>query len=166
MKWKLRRGQFRPQLQKLIESNDEAVVADATAESGEIARGLSADSPDAEAYIEAIEALSERLKGVGPATASLVLSVQHEALPFMSDEFLAYLDLPLKYTTQNLSEFLKRSTALLRKLREADDTWTMARLEVAVWSKNQTERRQNQKAKKQKPDEKPEKSSLAVAKKR
>jgi hypothetical protein len=102
MTFKLARGEYRPALLGLIESNTEAAVRGAAAESLSRAEKLSAAFPsdgpspeqaDTKCVLEPLCAL----KGVGPATASLILSVLVSAsgrscalLPFASDETLRF----------------------------------------------------------------------------
>jgi hypothetical protein len=80
MDWKLTHGTFRPTLKGLIAQNDDRTVETVTRD------GL-ALWPDVK---ESIKKLSE-LRGVGPATASLILSVAFpEDAPFFSDELFCW----------------------------------------------------------------------------
>jgi hypothetical protein len=80
MDWKLTHGTFRPALRGLVAQNDDHTVETVTRD------GL-ALWPDVKA---SIKKLSE-LRGVGPATASLLLSVAYpEDAPFFSDELFCW----------------------------------------------------------------------------
>lgn len=82
MEWKLTKGKWRPRLQKFVDELADAVVTETTkkgfqkAASGDLKGGL--------------DELC-KLKGIGPATASAILSVFDPAIPFMSDEALEVL---------------------------------------------------------------------------
>jgi len=80
MKWKLGRGKFRPRLQQLAESNAPELVVNA---SEAAFTKLDGGFKNLKAALDELCVL----KGVGPATASLLLSVYAPDLaPFMSDE--------------------------------------------------------------------------------
>jgi hypothetical protein len=79
--WKLKHGTFRPKLQSLVESNDEKVV-------NKLMQDLSLSNGSAK---EKMKMLTQ-LKGVGPATASLVLSsISPITYPFFSDELFRWI---------------------------------------------------------------------------
>ncbi|KAH8730085.1 hypothetical protein GQ44DRAFT_747095 [Phaeosphaeriaceae sp. PMI808] len=80
VEWKLKHGTFRPKLLQLVSSNDDETVQDTT----------SAAFRDLTARLPAVKTLSV-LKGIGPATASLLLSVAAPAsVPFFSDELFRW----------------------------------------------------------------------------
>ena len=83
MKWKLLRGKNRPALLGLISQNTESTVESVTRESFQI---LFRDDT-ASSWKAALKKLTE-LRGVGPATASAVLSPLAASIPFMADETL------------------------------------------------------------------------------
>lgn len=98
MEWKLKHGHFRPALLGMVKSNAGPVVKKTT-------MGAFASIPDADPETAADDAfpkvsmdtLAKALRGVGPATASLILSVwtarcdpKHE-VPFYSDELYLWL---------------------------------------------------------------------------
>ncbi|KAL1797502.1 hypothetical protein ACET3X_004108 [Alternaria dauci] len=87
VEWKLKHGTFRPALLGLVQSNKPEAVENTTKRAyAALWRGKSAHS-DA---ISALKILVE-LRGVGPATASLLLSVLRPAeIPFFSDELFRW----------------------------------------------------------------------------
>ncbi|GIJ84068.1 hypothetical protein Asppvi_002901 [Aspergillus pseudoviridinutans] len=108
MEWKLKHGVYRPTLLGMVRSNQAALVCRTTASAFAAvpASDPAADlaSADAEAKAESqeseldsafpkqsLEALTAPLRGVGPATASLILSVATEGAPFYSDDVFLWL---------------------------------------------------------------------------
>ncbi|MCJ1283906.1 hypothetical protein MMC26_003237 [Xylographa opegraphella] len=84
--WKLTRGHARPSLPALIRSNAAELVRSTTAHA--YALFAAADGVDP---FPALKALAQ-LRGVGPATASLLLAVAWPAdVPFFADELLGWL---------------------------------------------------------------------------
>ncbi|KAI3322713.1 hypothetical protein HD806DRAFT_535894 [Xylariaceae sp. AK1471] len=82
--WKLRHGKFRPTLMKLVSSNDEEVVEKT------IQQAMTQYWSDKN-ITKAMDAIA-KLKGIGPATASLLLSVHDpERVIFFSDEAFWWL---------------------------------------------------------------------------
>ena len=126
MVWKLRRGQFRPTLMNLIRRNSSEFVKETTSEA---IKHISKTKCDVD---ESMKILCN-LKGVGPATASLILSVIcPENVPFMSDEAMdAALGLPRAYTIQTFRKF---QSALASKATELGDDWNPDLVEKALFS--------------------------------
>ncbi|GAQ10965.1 hypothetical protein ALT_8286 [Aspergillus lentulus] len=105
MEWKLKHGVYRPTLLGLVRSNQAALIrrttasAFATAPASDHMADLVSAGPEAEAESESdsafpkqsLESLTAPLRGVGPATASLILSVATEAAPFYSDDVFLWL---------------------------------------------------------------------------
>ncbi|KAL8791232.1 MAG: hypothetical protein Q9213_000189 [Squamulea squamosa] len=84
VEWKLKFGTYRPSLAKLVASNPVEDVRKTTAS----AFALMSDNPNPS---KAITTLS-KLKGIGPATASLLLSCYDPiTIPFFSDELFRWL---------------------------------------------------------------------------
>ncbi|KAF2269240.1 hypothetical protein CC78DRAFT_529465 [Lojkania enalia] len=82
VEWKLRHGTFRPKLLGLVQSNPEHVIQSTTRDAF---TKFSASDP-----IPALKILMD-LKGIGTATASLLLSVYApDDVPFFSDEMLRW----------------------------------------------------------------------------
>lgn len=123
MQYKLARGKFRPRLQQMIESNSEELCRSCTK------RAFAYDSMKRDDLPDAIKALIE-LKAVGPATATLILTIVYETVPFFSDEFAAfYHDAPSKYTLKEyLSIYDSHQKEGLQSAREAEQmSWFWAR---------------------------------------
>lgn len=100
MKWKLFRGQFRPRLQALIDSNKNKDVMECTKSAFKIIyKAINKEKNnihDVEQLTSSIKAL-DKLKGVGVATASLILSIYTNIIPFMADEVMSNKYPLLKY---------------------------------------------------------------------
>ncbi|TVY87344.1 hypothetical protein LAWI1_G004741 [Lachnellula willkommii] len=86
LQWKLRHGTFRPSLTQQVASNSDEKVEEATKD----AFSHYASNPDDIKTV--IEKLSAPLKGIGPATASLLLAVHDpDHVVFFSDELYTWL---------------------------------------------------------------------------
>lgn len=89
VRWKLKRGKWRPRLQSMADALDDAqVVAASTKAFATLKMGKLRD---------ALKPLVE-LRGCGPATASAILGAVDEQVPFMSDELLQEATGERKYT--------------------------------------------------------------------
>lgn len=133
MKWKLGRGKFRPRLQQLAESNPPQSVVDASEAAFKKLDG---------GFVNLKAALDELcvLKGVGPATASLLLSVYAPDLaPFMSDEAVQATSTPaakIDYTTQRYLQYANEIKALGTKMnKQATKSSRVSAVDVerALW---------------------------------
>ncbi|KAI0881230.1 DUF1479-domain-containing protein [Annulohypoxylon maeteangense] len=108
--WKLHHGQFRPNLMKLVSSNSETVVQSTIQDAIEKYRENSSETKALKAL-----AILNKLTGIGPATASLILSVYDpDDVIFFSDEAFYWLctdgqTSPIKYTSK---EYKKLSAAV------------------------------------------------------
>ncbi|KAH6609294.1 hypothetical protein Trco_002640 [Trichoderma cornu-damae] len=114
VEWKLRHGKFRPTLMSLVSSNPPSSASQAI----QLALKSYASSRDAQS---ALRLLSE-LKGVGPATASLLLSVHdpHNVI-FFSDEAFYWLccrgkRAPIKYNPREYLALRTEADALAKRL--------------------------------------------------
>ncbi|KAJ6036129.1 hypothetical protein N7540_000408 [Penicillium herquei] len=92
MEWKLTHGHSRPMLMGLIRSNAESLVSSC------ISAALSAlPNQDSKEFPQASLDALQPLRGVGPATASLILSIMtgcsdtREQIPFYSDDAFLWL---------------------------------------------------------------------------
>lgn len=149
MDWKLAKGKFRPTLPKLIQSNDADTVVQVT----QAGLGMFMDYaqewkswgliPELE-YQQAVKSSLKKiceLRGVGPATASLILSLLTEctpfAAPFFSDEAFMYFvqeplkpEVPIKY---NVKEYVDEYVGVLFNIVVENKT-SMAELENGGWA--------------------------------
>ncbi|KAL4905752.1 hypothetical protein BDW74DRAFT_177452 [Aspergillus multicolor] len=88
MEWKLKHGVYRPTLLGMVRQNPEKTVSSATASAFS---SLSSLAGSIEAAETALSTLTAPLRGVGAATASLVLSVACRDVPFYSDDVFLWL---------------------------------------------------------------------------
>ncbi|SPO02337.1 uncharacterized protein DNG_05010 [Cephalotrichum gorgonifer] len=115
VEWKLRHGKFRPSLMKLVLSNDSETV------NGVIEDALKAYRDDTSDPSAAIAILSS-LKGIGPATASLLLSVHDpDRVLFFSDEAFYWLCCggkkdPIKYNKKEYAALGESAQQLMKRL--------------------------------------------------
>eukprot|EP00116_Pleurobrachia_bachei_P009701 sb/3469963/ len=125
MVWKLQRGQFRATLMGLIKRNSDKTVRDVFSK----ALKQLFDESD---VTGAMKTLTE-LSGVGPATASLILSIASpDKVPFMSDEAMdAVVGLPRKYT---MPQFEKFRDLVSKKAKKLGDDWTLVMVENALFA--------------------------------
>ncbi|KAK0335794.1 hypothetical protein LTR02_015637 [Friedmanniomyces endolithicus] len=138
MDWKLAHGKFRPQLRKLIQQNEGVTVKSTTIEAFRMPLDTDAD------VVKAISTLST-LRGVGPATASLLLSVKDEArVPFFSDELYRWAlwshetgggwKREIKYSEKSYMELYPRVQGLRERLkREGGETVSALQVECVAY---------------------------------
>lgn len=118
--WKLHHGTYRPKLKQLVESND----ADAIRSTSKSAfASFDGSSEKAKSCLAQLSAF----KGIGPATASLLLSVAfpNEA-PFFSDELFRWCfwaegkgkgwDRPINYTPKEYMELFAKVSELRARI--------------------------------------------------
>ncbi|OTB05673.1 hypothetical protein M426DRAFT_319658 [Hypoxylon sp. CI-4A] len=114
VEWKLRHGKFRPTLMKLVSSNDETVAKHT------IREAIEAYQADSDAS-KALDRIS-KLRGIGPATASLLLSVHDpHGVIFFSDEAFYWLCCdgkkpPIKYNAKEYRELSATARALIERI--------------------------------------------------
>jgi endonuclease III-like uncharacterized protein len=90
-------------LGKLIEANDAALVGACTKQAHDILQ----KAYSMETVVQAVQTLTT-LKGVGPATATLILSTCDDRVPFFSDHVASLvLKEPLKYTLKQAREYMR-----------------------------------------------------------
>ncbi|KAL5249746.1 hypothetical protein ACHWQZ_G018541 [Mnemiopsis leidyi] len=126
MVWKMRRGQFRPTLMGLIRRNNPSCVEKTTCQAIALVEKSVENIPEAFKVIEG-------LYGVGPATASLILSVVlPDHVPFMSDEAMdASIGLPRSYTSSRYAQYQK---ALSAKAEELGVKWNVQLVEKVLYT--------------------------------
>ncbi|EGE06756.1 hypothetical protein TEQG_05751 [Trichophyton equinum CBS 127.97] len=119
MDWKLKHGSFRPALMGLIRSNAEAQVEAVTKEA------FSSLAEDSQAGVfpeAAVQLLCKSFRGVGPATASLILSLAPgTSTPFFSDELYYWLCMDLY--TQDKQVPRHKLPKLKYNVKEYQDLW-------------------------------------------
>ncbi|KAI7325123.1 hypothetical protein KC315_g8042 [Hortaea werneckii] len=97
--WKLSHGKFRPTLLKLVDSNDVMTVKTIAIEGYRILPPTNTTAPSAENIRKVLDVFT-RLKGVGAATATLLMaSYDQTNIPFFSDEVYRWIhhdDAPIK----------------------------------------------------------------------
>ncbi|KAG9997035.1 hypothetical protein KCU78_g17148, partial [Aureobasidium melanogenum] len=131
--WKLGHGTFRPSLRKLVESNADEAVEQCTREAFETY------DKDNEQWDKVVGMMAKELRGVGPATASLLLNTYDgEKVPFFSDELYRWVmfsegkgngwDRKIKYSAKEYQELYRRVEMLRERLgKESDETITARR---------------------------------------
>ncbi|DAA76325.1 TPA_exp: Uncharacterized protein A8136_0997 [Trichophyton benhamiae CBS 112371] len=119
MDWKLKHGSFRPALMGLIRSNAEAQVESV---SKEAFSSLAEDSQAGVFPEAAVQLLCKSFRGVGPATASLILSLAPEtSTPFFSDELYYWLCMDLYSRDQQVPRH--KLPKLKYNVKEYQDLW-------------------------------------------
>ncbi|KAF3764336.1 hypothetical protein M406DRAFT_339962 [Cryphonectria parasitica EP155] len=114
VEWKLKHGTFRPTLLKLVSSNDESFVEDTV----KSAVGSYLQKKDASAAV----GILTNLKGIGPATASLLLAIYDpEKVIFFADEAFYWLCCngsrsPIKYNAKEYKQLDQSSHDLVGRL--------------------------------------------------
>ncbi|KAF8078806.1 hypothetical protein FPV67DRAFT_1466565 [Lyophyllum atratum] len=138
MDYKLAFGQNRPALRAMIKKNSVAHVKDVS----ERALAHALDDGDWEEVKKAMDVLCE-LKGVGPATASLILSLLYPSvIPFFSDEATVDVLAPpggrkgIKYTAKTykaLYDALDTMTLSINLNAPLEDPIRRGELERIIW---------------------------------
>ncbi|RVD87662.1 uncharacterized protein DFL_001880 [Arthrobotrys flagrans] len=150
--WKLKRGKFRPTILPLVSSNPvkelEATVNEALDMSlpDQVTSGEAEnDDNDALAQVSSMMKVLVKLKGIGPATATAILSsVFPETIPMFSDEAFRWImmDKPgtsagwnrkIAYDAKEYSEFFKRVRRLCRKFASEGEVVDARSVEKVGW---------------------------------
>ncbi|ORX98541.1 hypothetical protein BCR34DRAFT_496052 [Clohesyomyces aquaticus] len=128
VEWKVKHGTFRPKLLQLVQSNPADQVGNTTRQAF---AELDTQNP-----LPALKTLTQ-LKGIGPATASLLLSVfAAEDVPFFSDELLRWCmwdegegwKRKIKYDIKEYAELAER----IREVRKRLDV-SAVEMERVAW---------------------------------
>eukprot|EP01138_Halocafeteria_seosinensis_P016449 gb/GECG01016780.1/.p1 GENE.gb/GECG01016780.1/~~gb/GECG01016780.1/.p1 ORF type:complete len:248 (+),score=35.66 gb/GECG01016780.1/:1-744(+) len=127
MKFKLARGKFRPRLQQFIDSLSDSEVKNATQEAADMLPKTKAP-PDTQCE-NALARLTS-LKGVGPAFASLILSLFSEYIAFMGDELLQATG-DRVYDKRRLKQL---NSQVQQKAAGLGQSFSCRELEIAVFS--------------------------------
>lgn len=116
--WKLTRGKWRPRLLDFAKTCENEAIEDASKKAFEVLDQSIKTSKDNMssiiAFQQALDVLCE-LKGLGPATASAILSAYDESIPFMSDEALSAVMGSKEYTKKAAVALI---TSVRRKSKE------------------------------------------------
>ena len=116
LKYKSRHGTYRPTLPKLIASNTTEMVRVATKD------GFAHYAKSPSDITTVLEKISEPLKGIGPATASLLLAIHDpDHVIFFSDEGYRWLcaygeKSSPKYTAKEFEDLFQKAKSLMSKL--------------------------------------------------
>lgn len=123
LRWKLARGKWRPLMGRVQGNSANIVQASWKA-------ALAARSKPGFKASDAVEALTA-LDGVGPATASAILTPWFQDTAFMSDEALEAAGFAMKYDLKTYRNF---SEALVERAAALGPKWTAASVEKALWA--------------------------------
>jgi hypothetical protein len=139
VKWKFLVGKPRPALMKHLHSNSEESVKEHSTAAFEIARSFPENTDETTEDLEttndsikdALEALMN-LKGVGPATASAILTlVRPDVVGYMYDESIESCGLKRAY---NLTTYLKLNQHCTQIAAKLGHDWTPCRVARAMWT--------------------------------
>ncbi|ODV74976.1 uncharacterized protein CYBJADRAFT_171985 [Cyberlindnera jadinii NRRL Y-1542] len=139
--WKLKKGKYRATLPKLIAQNDDKLVVQCSTSAFKEVLSLD-ETEDQDKYNAGIRSALKticQLKGVGPATGSLVLSLlskfTHRAPPFFSDECAVEVLEDLGQYKGKLSYTLPEYMRFLQWFQQKDPEFEYDRtqLEQALW---------------------------------
>lgn len=132
--WKFVVGKSRPSIRKLLQSNSDEQVAQHTQQAIRMAKKAKQDNED-----EINDALAEleQLKGIGPATASAVLSlVNPSVFSFMYDEVIDCFMPKRDYKRSTYLCVRKECQRISISLNKASSSssWTPARVATVLWT--------------------------------
>ena len=139
--WKFGKGKPRNALKPLLQSNSEKSVVDCSKRAIQIAAG--GDDNNAEEHDLVRDSINElcNLRGVGPATASAILSVYHpDQFAFMDDEVIeALYEGKRGYTLKIYEVVNERCGEICRELNsqntgDADKVWTRCEVGKVLWT--------------------------------
>ncbi|KAK6351613.1 hypothetical protein TWF718_004768 [Orbilia javanica] len=150
--WKLKRGKFRPTILPLVSSNPvgelESTVNKAlkmSLPSQVTSDGSEDDDDDALAQVSLVLNVLVKLRGIGPATATAILSsVFPETIPMFSDEAFRWIMMDqsgtsggwnrkIAYNAKEYSEFYKGIRRLCRRLASEGEVVDAGSAEKVGW---------------------------------
>lgn len=147
IEWKFAKGKPRNALKPMLKSNSDASVTTASKRAFETANGIPKnDTSDGKYNDQLKSAINElcELKGVGPATASAILSLYRpDIFAFMDDELIECLyDGKRGYTLKIYLAVNEKCREIAKELNEAEDKsdedgsseWTPCRVGKALWT--------------------------------
>ncbi|POS88256.1 hypothetical protein EPUL_000986 [Erysiphe pulchra] len=117
LEWKMHHGTFRPTLRKLVSSNSNTQLATATKSAFEYYASNELD------ITGTLEILSKPLKGIGPAAASLLLSIHDpQNVVYFSDELYKFLcsngkKVTLRYSFKEYNYLFKEAKDFMEKIK-------------------------------------------------
>ena len=148
VEWKLARGTWRPRLLDFSRAAKQADVAAAAAAAAEALEKGGAEEEEGGGVGAAIDALCA-LKGVGPATATALVSAADPSVPFLSDEAEYSRPAALRVTAalrQRAEELNGVQQQQEGKGKEekgkscsSSSSWTASKVERALWSASRAE---------------------------
>jgi hypothetical protein len=131
IQWKLNRGVYRPSLLKYARAQDESAVQEASACVYTAFKGGDCRSFD---NVKVAINMFTKLKGVGVATASVLLSAICPSVPFMSDELLRIvLRQPTKFK-YSMPEYKQCYEQATEKAKCLGKSWTASKVERVVFA--------------------------------
>lgn len=148
VEWKLARGTWRPRLldfAKAAKQADVAAAAGAAAKALAGSRGKGGESD----LGAAVDALSQ-LRGVGPATATALLSAADASIPFLSDEAGIAVLGAREYSKPAALRVTRALRERAEELNEQErggegQQWTASKVERALWSASRAEEEEDKK---------------------
>ncbi|KAK5992770.1 hypothetical protein PT974_06186 [Cladobotryum mycophilum] len=121
VEWKLRHGKFRPTLMTLVSSNPPPFTSQTIQSALQSYRSTTATTANNNNITTALQTLT-KLKGIGPATASLLLTIHDpQRVIFFSDEAFYWLccqgkKSPIKYTPKEYQALREEADGLAQRL--------------------------------------------------
>lgn len=134
--WKLTRGKWRPRLLTYAQNVSADAVLDSSSRAFKALDSLAVgEDCSPTTFQSALKPLLE-LKGVGPATATAILSAYHHSIPFLSDQALMAVSGSRDYT---VPAAVRTMTALQEKAKalngaQSSKTWTAKLVEKGLFA--------------------------------
>ena len=135
--WKFVVGKARPSIRKLVQSNADKVVDQHTRQAICTAKNIHQQKQENEEEINKALAEMEQLKGIGPATASAVLSlVNPSVFCFMYDEVIDCFMPQRDYKRSTYLAVRSECQKIAITLNDAgsSSSWTPSRVATVLWT--------------------------------